>query len=202
MQFFLIFCVVWRYEIDGNGFNKYSRIEACLFSLCIVRREKIPKAVTKYIVFNHFDLTLRISSGSCCFKWIRYCGIIWIWMVRYNALIRERWLKLRAPNTIVFISQSGWFPRYKQRRLNKNWALIFELCTFVKKKQIMMKVVTGRIELICELNLYKNMQRGMCTQIGKFVFSLGTVLLKQMEQLCKVFNFCFLSHHGLVALNC
>jgi len=33
-----------------------------------------------------------------------------------------------------------------------------------------------------------------------FVFFLGTVMLKQMDQLCNVFYVCFLSHHGLDAL--
>jgi len=44
------------------------------------------------------------------------------------------------------------------------------------------------------------MQRGMDKQVRKLVFFLGTVLLKQMEQLCNVFYFCFLRHHGLGAL--
>ena len=48
--------------------------------------------------------------------------------------------------------------------------------------------------------MYKNMQRGMCKRVRKYVFFLGVVLLKQMEQLCNVLYVCFLSHHGLVAL--
>jgi len=46
----------------------------------------------------------------------------------------------------------------------------------------------------------KKMQRGMGKQVRKFVFFLGTVLLKQMERLYKVFYVCFLRHHGLGAL--
>ena len=40
----------------------------------------------------------------------------------------------------------------------------------------------------------------MGKQVRKFVFFLGTVLLKQMERLYKVFYVCFLRHHGLGAL--